>query len=154
LIPQIDNDISEKQKWRNILSESKEENIPVHYLQKVVIIEEPENSLHPAFQSMLAEMFVEAIKKFNIQLIIETHSEYLIRKLQYLTASTKSDLNSDDTVIYYFYHPDKIPPGEKQVKKINMQKDGRLTDDFGSGFFDEADNIALELFLLKESQHN
>lgn len=121
-------------------------------ISKVVVIEEPESNLHPALQSKMADFFVAASKKFNIQFIIETHSEYLIRKLQYLTAN--GEIETNKTVIYYFYPPDKIPDEERQVKKIHIQDDGSLTEEFGTGFFDEADNIAMELFLLKQSQKN
>lgn len=123
--------------------------------QGTFLIEEPESNLHPALQSKLADLFVEASKAFNTQFIIETHSEYLIRKLQFLTA--KKEISPEDTVIYYFYppdHPDVVSGREPQVKKINIRADGSLTGEFGSGFFDEADNIALELFLLKKSQEN
>lgn len=128
-------------------------NDPFQYNKpKLVLIEEPETNLHPALQSKLADMFMDAVKTFNIRFVIETHSEYLIRKLQYLTG--KGDIKPEQTVIYYFYPPTEVPEGEQQVKKINIQQDGSLTDDFGTGFFDEADNIALELFLLKQSQKN
>lgn len=121
---------------------------------RVVVIEEPETNLHPALQSKLADLFSEAIAN-NIQLIIETHSEYLIRKLQYLTARNDSNLKPEDTVIYYFYHPDRIPEGEPQVKKISINDDGSLSDDFGSGFFDEADKIAISILGLQNAaQHN
>jgi len=85
-------------------------------------------------------------------LIIETHSEYLIRKLQYFTA--KGDLDIDKTIIYYFNPINDLKKDEEHVKCIKINKDGSLTDDFGTGFFDEADNIALELFLIKQSQNN
>ncbi|WP_416439676.1 DUF3696 domain-containing protein [Phnomibacter sp. MR] len=120
-----------------------------------IAIEEPEMNLHPKAASALADAFVGAAAYFNTQFIIETHSEYLIRKLQYLTA--KKEIKPADTVIYYFYppdHPDVVSGREPQVKKINIRNDGSLTGEFGSGFFDEADNIALELFLLKKSQEN
>lgn len=122
------------------------------YLPIVMLIEEPEANLHPALQSKLANFFVEASEQFNIQFIIETHSEYLIRKLQYLTA--KKEIKPSDTQLYYFHHPDRIPGGEDQIYPINIKADGSLTKDFGKGFFDEADNIALELFLLKAHQSN
>ncbi|MCB9251735.1 MAG: DUF3696 domain-containing protein [Flavobacteriales bacterium] len=119
---------------------------------KLLIIEEPETNLHPALQSKLADMFVECFKRYNIQFIIETHSEYLIRKLQYLTG--KGEIEPEMTQMYYFNHPEKIPEGENQIKKINIQKDGSLTDDFGTGFFDEATNWKFELTKLKNSQRN
>ena len=37
---------------------------------RVIAIEEPENHLHPAFQSLLADMFYEAHKEFNLSFII------------------------------------------------------------------------------------
>ena len=117
-----------------------------------IIIEEPETNLHPALQSKLADMFVECYEKYRIHFIIETHSEYLIRKLQYLTA--KKEFAAKDSVIYYFNDPNKIPEGEKQVKKIEILEDGSLSDDFGSGFFDEATNLKFELMELRKAQKN
>jgi predicted ATPase len=124
------------------------------YNKKVVVIEEPETNLHPALQSKLADMFFESATTFNIQFIIETHSEYLIRKFQYLTAKPGNNFYTDDTVIYYLSSNHELGGDEPRVRKININGDGTLTDDFGSGFFDEADKIALELFLLNKSQGN
>ncbi|MBX3240723.1 MAG: AAA family ATPase [Chitinophagaceae bacterium] len=130
-----------------------EYNDPFQYNEsKLVLIEEPETNLHPALQSKLADMFMDAVKVFNIRFVIETHSEYLVRKLQYLTG--KGDIKPENTVIYYFYPPTEVPPGEKQVKKINIRQDGGLTDDFGTGFFDEATNWKFELLALKNHQRN
>ncbi len=127
-------------------------NSTEEYLVKVVCIEEPENSLHPALQSKLADMFIEAVNLFNVQLILETHSEYLIRKLQYLTA--KGKIKPESTIIHYVYHPDDVPKGECQVKKIKINRDGSLSDNFGEGFFDEATNWKFELLKLNNSQNN
>ncbi len=118
----------------------------------VFIIEEPEANLHPALQSKMADMFMEAIKKFNIQLIVETHSEYLIRKLQYLTA--KKEISTEDTQIYYFYPPDEVPEGENQIYPINILEDGSLSKNFGKGFFDEAGNLDLLLYQMTQSRKN
>lgn len=112
------------------------ENSWVFEDKKILYIEEPETNLHPKLQSKLADMFVDACKKFNLQIIVETHSEYLIRKLQYLTA--KKEITPQMTVIHYFYDPkEERPEGEPQVKQINIQTDGRLTGQFGAGFYDE-----------------
>jgi len=122
------------------------------YSNAVLFIEEPEANLHPALQSKLADLILEANKRFNIQFVIETHSEYLIRKLQYFTG--KGELNPSYIQIYYFYHPEKVPMGEEQVKKININIDGSLTDNFGGGFFDEATSWKFELLKLNNPQKN
>lgn len=133
-------------------------NEPQHFLgdiyhsPSIVIIEEPETNLHPALQSKLADMFIECYKQYNIQFIVETHSEYLIRKLQYLTA--KKEFSSKNSNIYYFHDPNNVPAGEPQVKKIEILEDGSLSSDFGTGFFDEATNWKFELMRLKNAQKN
>ncbi len=133
--------------------------------EDVLILEEPESNLHPKFQSLLADLFTEQLyeKKIwfteddrvetqnNIQFIIETHSEYMVRKFQYLVA--KGEMKKEDIVIYYFNDPNNIPAGEPQVKKIEILEDGSLSDDFGSGFFDEAANWELELLRLKKNKN-
>jgi len=126
-------------------------------IPKTVVIEEPESNLHPSMQSKLAEMFIEAIEKFKVKIIAETHSEYLIRKLQYLIAKKESSINSENVVIYYFYKTSNESVKSKKVKqveKIEIDKFGRLSKEFGGGFFDEADNSALELFLLNQYNKN
>lgn len=111
-----------------------------------ICVEEPENHLHPKFQSMLADMFVEAYQKYNIHFIIETHSEYLIRKLQVMVADKENSLSPNDVSLNYV---EKDENGISTNRKIEIQEDGGLSDSFGSGFYDEADSLALELFRRK-----
>ncbi|GAB3494239.1 hypothetical protein GCM10027341_10130 [Spirosoma knui] len=118
--------------------------------KNILLLEEPEANLHPKYQSLLADLLSEASRQN--QFIIETHSEYLIRKLQYLTA--KGEIKPEDTVIYYFNDPNNVPAGEKQVKKINILEDGSLSDDFGPGFYDEAAHWKFELLRLKNTRKN
>ena len=120
--------------------------------ESLFLLEEPEANLHPDFQSKLAELFVDAMKTFNIQFIIETHSEYLIRKLQYLTA--KKEIMPEDTAIYYFNNPENIPKGEEQVYRIRIDEFGGLSDSFGKGFFDETSRLQFELLKLTKNQMN
>ena len=117
-------------------------------------IEEPEIHLHPKYQSMLADMLVEAYKKYNVHFIVETHSEYLIRKLQVLVAGKDNEedlqISNDEISILYVNSPKVVEEtGEPQVKQIGIQEDGRLDSPFGTGFFDEADNQAMELLRIK-----
>jgi len=126
---------------------------------RTVVIEEPEANLHPAMQSKLAEMFVEATNKFNVQIIAETHSEYLIRKMQYLVAKEYLQLSKDeisisnDRVNIYYINSEKDEEGRKAYE-INITKNGQLTESFGKGFFDETTNLQFELYKLNNAQSN
>lgn len=113
-----------------------------------LLIEEPETNLHPRLQSKLADLIIDASLRYQTDFLIETHSEYLIRKLQYWTAKRK--ITPYQSKIYYLYNPERVPEGKSQVALLNILKDGELDNEFGEGFFDEADNIAIELFHLKQ----
>ena len=107
-----------------------------------ILIEEPEISLHPNFQSLLADVFICAYKQYGVRFIIETHSEYLIQKLQLLIAKKESNIVSEDVLIYYFRPKTKNQPPDK----IKIAQDGRLTKDFGEGFIDHSAKIIFELW--------
>ncbi len=127
-------------------------NVPISGGNRCTIcIEEPETNLHPKLQSKLADMLIDACKVFNVQFVIETHSEYFIRKLQYWVA--KKEIQSEDVNIYYLYNPEEIPKGRKQVERIRIDEDGSLDNDFGTGFFDEADNISIDIFNLQHHKN-
>lgn len=108
-----------------------------------IIVEEPEVHLHPAFQSKLTDMFLDAYEKFNIHFIIETHSEYLIRKTQVyvkqMKSKSKSQLEKKNPFAVYY-----VPTGGKPYK-MEYRKDGKFSNEFGPGFFDEASNLLFDI---------
>lgn len=116
-----------------------------------LIFEEPEANMHPAWQSKLSEMFLEASKTMGVNFIIETHSEYLIRRLQNFVAS--KEVNSEDIIIHYIGKKDP-KTNDPEVRNITINKNGTLSEEFGSGFIDEADNLAIDLFNLNKLNKN
>lgn len=112
------------------------------YVPSTIYVEEPEVHLHPKYQSLLADMFVEAYQKYNIHFIIETHSEYLIRKLQVLVADKENKLTSNDVSLNYV---DKDENGVSHNRQIKIQEDGRLSEPFGPGFFDESKSLVMQM---------
>jgi len=110
-----------------------------------ILIEEPEICLHPNFQSKLAEVIVDAHNKFGINFIIETHSEYLVRSLQYLVA--KRSISNKKIAIHYFKN-------NNTVLEIKTEENGNLSDPFPEGFYDESLKLQFELLNLKNLQQN
>lgn len=112
--------------------------------RRIVIIEEPEQNLHPRLQSKLADFFYKLNSEFGFRFLIETHSEYLIRRSQILVANAQYK-NEEELIlknpfkIYYF-------PEEREPYEMKYKTDGRFSNEFDSGFFDEASNLAFELF--------
>ena len=110
----------------------------------MILIEEPEQNMHPSWQSHLADIF-EGMRSLGFRLLVETHSEYLIRKSQLQVAAMKfvdqADLD-ENCPISTWYFPDKEAPYAMQYA---IQ--GNFYKPFGTGFFDEADNLATRLML-------
>jgi predicted ATPase len=108
---------------------------------KIIFIEEPEQNLHPNFQSKLAELFYEVSTKYEISIFIETHSEYIIRKCQLIGKQNnqfQDELNNPFCIIYF----DK----NNEHYQMKFREDGKFINEFGTGFFDESTNLAFELF--------
>jgi predicted ATPase len=119
-------------------------------------LEEPESNLHPNWQSLLMELIIEMNELFLIKFIIETHSEYLVRKLQYIMADNQKNICEDTVLIYYFNsdkHVNEVH-GEPKVKRIKVDQYGNLSDNFGPGFYDEAINLEFELLKIRKYQNN
>ena len=113
------------------------------YSEPTIAIEEPEIHLHPRYQSLLAEMFYDAYKTFGIHFIIETHSEYLIRKSQVIVAGLKysSNKEAEETCPFRTYYM----PNNSKPYSLGYRKDGKFAEEFGSGFYDEATNLAFDI---------
>lgn len=70
-----------------------------------VLLEQPEIHLHPKVQTELADLFIEAVKcredgrDRSIQLIVESHSEHFLRRLQRRIA--EDEIAPDDVALYF-----------------------------------------------------
>lgn len=83
------------------------------FKNSLTMIEQPEIHLHPKMQADLADLFIDIVNKGetiggdfgNAQkyLLIETHSEYLLRRLRRRIFEGK--ISYDDIAIYFLEHP-------------------------------------------------
>ena len=56
----------------------------------IVLMEQPEIHLHPAVQSRLADLILSVAKTRKLQIILESHSEHLLRRFQRRVAEGKA----------------------------------------------------------------
>ena len=64
-----------------------------------VLMEQPEIHLHPSVQSGLADVMLNVAEARNVQVIVESHSEHLMRRLQRRVAEEAA--SSDDVKLYF-----------------------------------------------------
>ena len=126
----------------------------IYFSPSTLLIEEPEANLHPSLQSKIAELLIDAASRFNIQFLLETHSEYLIYKFQEYVG--KKIVSPDDIKMYYFNHPYDVEVGvkDKYVNEVKIDDDGSIEYDkyFGQGFFDEQTNLKLSLLNIQRDR--
>lgn len=125
-------------------NKQKDKNGQFDWITSIIVIEEPEQNLHPKMQSYLADLFHFLAKWKRIRMLIETHSEYLIRKSQVIVANEKfeddEDLRNNNLFKVYYLPSDDTVPYE-----MKYRTDGKFSNEFGTGFFDEANNLLFDI---------
>jgi predicted ATPase len=107
----------------------------------IIIMEQPEIHLHPSAQSALADVMIDAVHSRengtdrNIQLIIETHSEHFLRRIQRRIAESKI---SEDKVSAYFADITKMPA---KLESLQMDPYGNILNWPKNFFGDEMIDI-------------
>lgn len=117
--------------------------------KKIIIIEEPEQNLHPMLQSKLADLFYELHIYYKYRFIIETHSEYLIRRSQVIVGdsnySSQEELEKKNPFKVYYFPSEVIPYDMKYTPS------GLFQNKFGEGFINEAGK--LHMAVLKNAKN-
>ncbi|MBM3292603.1 hypothetical protein FJY84_07985 [Candidatus Bathyarchaeota archaeon] len=109
---------------------------------KVIYTEQPEIHLNPKIQTELADFFINLLKH-NICLIIETHSEHILTRIQRRIAENKLDPKS--FVIYYFDKRDNVT----KIQEIQCNQNGVFNYWPNDGFFQDDYEDSIEI--LKKS---
>jgi len=99
-----------------------------------LIFEQPELHLHPKVQARLTD-FLIAMSSMNRQVIVETHSEYMINRLRYRIASSQDDdINLNSTI--YFVNKEN---GLSRFDDVSISKYGAIKQ-WPNDFFDQTQN--------------
>lgn len=100
-----------------------------HKIKSVLLIENPEAHLHPKGQTKLAE-FISKITNFGIQIIIETHSDYILDGLR--LAVKDKQIEKEKTQLHYFELDENL---NTKVISPTIGDEGHL-DEWPENFFD------------------
>lgn len=96
-----------------------------------VLIENPEAHLHPAAQSAMGR-FLAIMSSFGLNIIVETHSDYVVTGTQLFVAGNPDYRNN--VVINFFGRNEN---GDVTVKEITMD-DKAILSEWPQGFIDQA----------------
>lgn len=97
----------------------------------LTLIEQPEIHLHPKMQAELADLFIDIVKssdELKRNLLIETHSEYLLRRLR--RRISEKTISSEDVAIYFIKKENK----KTVIEEVNISEFGAF--DWPKDFYD------------------
>ncbi len=107
-----------------------------------LILEQPGIHLHPKVQSQLADLLIEVIRERNLQILIESHSEHLLNRLQRRVAEEK--IAADQTALYFC----RNEAGVSTIERLEMDEFGNIVNWPENFFGDEMG----DLFAMTEAQ--
>ena len=107
-----------------------------------LILEQPGIHLHPKVQSQLADLLIDVIIERNLQILVESHSEHLLNRLQRRIAEER--ISVDKTALYFCRNDD----GVSRIEKLKMDEFGNIANWPENFFGDEMG----DLFAMTEAQ--
>ncbi len=107
-----------------------------------LILEQPGIHLHPKVQAQLADLLIEIVNERNLRILIESHSEHLLNRLQRRIAEEK--MSADDTALY-FCRNDK---GFSEIERLKLDEFGNIANWPENFFGDEMG----DLFAMTQAQ--
>ncbi len=103
----------------------------------IVLLEQPEIHLHPSVQSGLADVLIDVVKNRKLQIIVESHSEHLLRRLQRRVAD--ETITPEQTALYFCEAGDD----GSELHRLDVDLFGNITnwpkDFFGDEFTEMAE---------------
>ncbi len=88
----------------------------------ILLLEQPEIHLHPKAQIELADVIIEAVEKRKIQVIIESHSEHFLTRIQ--TRVADATISKEDAKLYFC----KNEKGYSELELLKIEESGRITN--------------------------
>lgn len=107
-----------------------------------LILEQPGIHLHPKAQADLADLLVEVITERKLQILVESHSEHLLTRLQRRIAEKQIDQN--DVALYFCRNID----GESTKDRLKVNELGDI-ENWPENFFGD---VIGDMFAVTDAQ--
>ena len=107
-----------------------------------LILEQPGIHLHPKVQAQLADLFLEVIADRNLQILIESHSEHLLTRLQRRIA--EKQVGHDDVTLYFCRNTD----GVSTIEQLEISELGDIKN-WPEDFFGD---VIGDMFAVTDAQ--
>jgi predicted ATPase len=107
-----------------------------------LILEQPGVHLHPKAQADLADLLIEVITERNLQILMESHSEHLLTRLQRRIAEKK--ISQDDTALYFCRNDD----GVSTIEPLDITEFGEIKN-WPENFFGD---VMGDMFAMTDQQ--
>ncbi len=88
----------------------------------VLLLEQPELHLHPSAQAWLADIFIDVVNNRRVQIIVESHSEHFLRRLQRRIAEEKIE---NSMTAFYFC---SVENSASRTEKLDVDMFGDITN--------------------------
>jgi len=91
----------------------------------ILLFEQPEIHLHPSAAARLGDLFLQVAHQRNLQLVVETHSEYLLARLQRRMAEAEDPTSfaRPQNIALYFYD---LVDGASRATQVRLNIFGEI----------------------------
>ena len=91
---------------------------------RIFLLQQPEVHLHPSAQAALGSLFCRAVSERKNQLVVETHSDYLLDRVRMLIRHRKTKLKPADVSILFFEREDL----GVRIHSLRLDEQGKVQD--------------------------
>jgi energy-coupling factor transporter ATP-binding protein EcfA2 len=104
--------------------------------QRTICVEQPEIHVHPGLQTKVGDLLLDAARPgLRNQVIVETHSEHLMLRIQRRMRERRFDWLTPEKVAVIYVESDE--QGSSHARRLRLDEDGFFVDEWPKGFFSE-----------------
>ncbi|MDE0484254.1 MAG: DUF3696 domain-containing protein [Candidatus Poribacteria bacterium] len=108
-----------------------------------LILEQPGIHLHPMVQSQLADLLIEVVNERKLQILVESHSEHLLTRLQRRIA--EKQIPEENVALYFCRNND----GASTIEKLEVDEESGDIKNWPENFFGD---VMGDMFAMTDKQ--